>query len=52
MKHCVNPHHVHVGPSDNEVSEILVALDSRSRVLGIGRDYIPNFELWREAYRA
>ena len=52
MKHCVNLHRVDMSPLTNEIADILIALGSRIRVLGIGHDYIANFERWREVYRA
>ncbi len=51
MNHCVNLHHVVLGPLNGEIVDILLAIGSRIRVLGIGHNFISNVEQWRELYQ-
>ena len=50
--HCVNLHRVDVLTLNNGITDILVALGSRIRVLGIEDEYVLHNAPWREVHSA
>ncbi len=52
VKHCVNLRHVDVLTLNEEIADVLVALGSRIRVLGIEDELVSGIALWRKVCRA
>ncbi len=52
VQHCVNLHHVDVLTLNHVIANVLVALGSRIRVLGIEDKLVSSIAPWRKVYKA